>query len=300
MSAPLKNVAITGASGNLGSVILAKLAASPNLNVRVLRRNGSASAFAPATHVVNVDFDSVDSLAAALEGQDALVAPLHALAVGLQHNMVEACIKAGVDRFIPSEFGSDLDNPKARALPIFASKVQFRNFIEEKAKTSPITYTYVVNGPFLDWGLEHEFIMRLSNGKPVIFDGGDYVFSATTLDSIADAVVGILAHPEETKNRTVYIEDVKISQNKLLALAKEVAPGKSWEPEPASLDEAVSKAGERLAQGIKDTDTFVPFIFRSFVDPAYGGNFAKTDNALLGIKGKTEEEVANMIKSVLK
>ncbi|PHH69094.1 hypothetical protein CDD82_87 [Ophiocordyceps australis] len=300
MSAPLKNVAITGASGNLGSVILAKLAASPNLDVRVVRRTDSSSTFPPGTHVVDADFDSVDSLAAALQGQDALVAPLNSMAVGLQNNLVEACIRAGVQRFIPSEFGSDLDNPNARALPAFVPKVQFQDFIQQRAKTTTLTYTFVANGPFLDYGLEHGFLMRLSNSKPVIFDGGDSLFSATTLDSIADAVLGILAHPQETKNRTVRIEDIKISQNKLLELAKQVAPDRPWEPEHASLDQVVNKATERLAQGIMDFDTYVAFLYRAIFDPAYGSNFAKTDNALLGVKGKSEEDVAAILKSVLK
>ena len=38
---PIKNVAIAGASGSLGSVIFQKLVASGKFNVRVLRRAGS-------------------------------------------------------------------------------------------------------------------------------------------------------------------------------------------------------------------------------------------------------------------
>lgn len=299
MSHSIKNVAVAGASGNLGPAILERLVSSGKFNVKVLRRNGSKSTFAPGVQVVDVDFNSVESLKAALAGQDAVVAPLAATALDLQEPLIDAAIAAGVQRFLPSEFGSDLSNPHASKLPVFAGKVKIADYLVEKSKTTPLTYTLVSNGPFLDWGLQNKFIIDVSEYKPTIFDGGNTIFSTATLASVGDAVVGILSHPDETKNRRVYIEDVKLSQNQLLALAKRAAPGKPWEPQQASLDAATKRADERLAQGLFDHETFVPYLYRSILDPTYGPKYEKTDNELLGLEGKTEDDVVEILKKVL-
>ena len=57
------------------------------------------------------------------------------------------------------------------------------------------------------------------------------------MDSVGQAVVGVLSHPEETKNRFVYVKDINISQNQLFEIAKKVDPGKTWE-EPILVDVA--------------------------------------------------------------
>ncbi|PNY25461.1 Uncharacterized protein TCAP_04595 [Tolypocladium capitatum] len=297
--APIKNVAIVGASGSLGSAVFKQLVASGKFNIKVLRRNGSTSTFAPGTDVVDVDFDSIDSVKAALAGQDAVVAPLGTSGFGIQTTLIDAAIAAGVQRFLPSEFGADLSNPNARQLPVFADKIKVADYLVEKSKTTPLTYTLVSNGAFLDWGLRNRFIINAIDFKTTVFDGGNALFSTTALPSVGDAVVGILSHPEETKNRRVYVEDLKLSQNQLLGLAKQVAPEKPWEVVEDSLAAATTKANERLAQGLFDFETFMPYINRASFDPEFGCNFQKPENELLGLKGKTEADVIELLKQVL-
>jgi len=42
------------------------------------------------------------------------------------------------------------------------------------------------------------------------------------------------------------------------------------------------------------------FLFRvMFGPPEYGGRFTKTDNELLGVKGKTEADVEALLKSLI-
>ncbi|CAH0033939.1 unnamed protein product [Clonostachys rhizophaga] len=295
----IKNAAITGASGNLGKIILDRLNASNKFNVTVFRRIGSSSAFPDNVTVVDIDLTSVDDLTAALKGQDAFISAVGTLQIPGQRALIDAAIAAGVKRFIPSDFGSNLDNPKTRKLPVFAKKIEIQEYLIEKAKADSITYSLVYNSAFLDWGLDHGFLLSHEDGKPKILDGGDRVFSATTLATIGDAVVGILSHPEETKNRAVYVDDAKITQNQLLKIAREATPNKTWEPIQLKVDDLTAQADARLAQGLFDAETFIPYLFRAIVDPAYGGNFEKTDNDLLGIKGLTEEQVAEIVKKVV-
>lgn len=297
----IKNVAIVGASGSLGAPVFEKLVASGNFNVTVIRRHGSKSTYPAGTNVVDVDFDDAAALTEAFKGQDAVVSTVASLATDQQPKLIDAAVAAGVKRFLPSDFGSDLSNPKTRKLPVFGHKVATQEHLIRAAAEGPITYTFVQNSAFLDWGLERDFILRVSgSGQPVLYDGGDGVFSATTLATVGDAVVGVLAHPEETRNRTVFVEDAKLTQNQLLRLAKEVAPERDWTPEHVKIDDLTAKSDRELAEGNIGPTTFVNYLFRAVLDPEYGGNFQKTDNELLGLKGKTEGDVKAILARILK
>ncbi|CAM1500479.1 Fc.00g096410.m01.CDS01 [Cosmosporella sp. VM-42] len=296
----IKNVAVAGASGALGSFVFKKLVESGKFNIRVIKRAGSSSTFPAGTDVVEVDYSSFDSLKAALQGQDAIISTLTTLAIDAQITLIDAAIAAGITRFIPSEFGSNLDVPSVRALPVFAHKVQIQDYLIEKSKSTQVTYTFVYNAAFLDWGLEKNFLINLASPNPILVDGGDNEFSTTTLPSVADALVGILNHPEETKNRVVYIHDTITTQKKLLALAQKVAPEKKWEPVQVKLDDLTAKADERLAKGLIDLETFTPYLFRAIWDPKSKGKFDKTDNELLGVKGVTDEDIIEILKPLLK
>jgi len=295
----IKKVTIAGASGSLGTKVLEKLIAAGKFNIRVLSRKGSATTFPSGVEVAHVDYSSYQSLKAALQGQDAIISTLSTLSIGNQLLLIDAAIDAGVQRIIPSEFGSNLDNPNTRTLPVFAEKVKVQDYIIEKSKHANFTYTLIYNGAFLDWGLEKDFLLRLSSSAPTIVEGGDNPFSATTTTSIADAVVGILDHLKETANRTVFIRDIVTTQNQLLGLARKVAPSRVWSPEYVKLDDLTNAADARLAKGLYDTETFVPYLFRAVLDPAYGGNFPKTDNELLGVKEKTDEDIIEILKPLL-
>ncbi|KAF4976005.1 hypothetical protein FZEAL_7261 [Fusarium zealandicum] len=296
----IKNVAIAGASGDLGSHVFNKFVESGKFNIRVLKRAGSESTFPEGTDVVEVDYASVDSLKSALKGQDVVVSTLTTLAAATQDTLIDAAVAAGVQRFIPSEFGSNLDVPSVRKLPLFSAKVTIQDKLIELSKSSKISYTFVYNSIFLDWGLANNFFLDFKNSTATIIDGGDSEFSTTTLGSVADAVVGIASHPEETKNRVVYIQDTVLSQNKVLALAKKANPETAWTVNHAVLDELTAKSDERLSQGLFDWETFTPYLYRAIYDPPSVSKFPKLDNELLGLKGKTEEDVLDLIKSHVK
>lgn len=132
--------------------------------------------------------------------------------------------------------------------------------------------------------------------KTRVFDGGDQLFSATSLYSVGLAVVGVLTHLEETKNRAVYIEDIRTSQNKLLAIAKKVVPGKPWEVEPVSLVDLRKLADERLAKG--DLSALYDYLAIAIYGEGQGGLYTKLDNELLGVPGKTDADIEGYLKVV--
>lgn len=297
MAALLKNVALLGASGSVGKALLKAFIDDGRFNVTVLRRGSSSATFPSTFKVIDVDYDSLDSLTAALAGQDAVVSTINPVTpLDAQKRFIDAAIAAGVKRFVPSEFGCDLDNKLARTLPVFSPKIEIQSYLKEKAESTPLTYTFAYSGPFLDWGLEHQIVLKTVDSKPRLFDGGNTVFSTSTLDTVGKAVLAILSKPEETKNREVRFQSTAISQNALLALAKEIAPQRDWQPEVVKVDDVVRVADERLAKGLLDAETFIPYLFRAIHDPRYGPKFETLDNEWLGLKQLTDAEIKDIVK----
>lgn len=87
----------------------------------------------------------------AFKGQDAVVSTVSGPSIRTQTSIIDAAIKAGVKRFIPSEFGSNTANPKAVELvPVFKGKESIVNYLKGKESDS-LSWTCLCNGPFFDW-----------------------------------------------------------------------------------------------------------------------------------------------------
>ncbi|KAF4957205.1 hypothetical protein FGADI_3270 [Fusarium gaditjirri] len=294
-----KNVAVAGAAGDLGSVVFKALVDSNKFNLTVLTRAGSTSKFPSSTKVIQVDYESLDSLTSALQGQDAVVSTLGSLAIPSQTLLIDAAVAAGVKRFLPSEFGSNLVIPSVRQLPVFKTKVDIEDKLIALANEGKISYTFVYNSAFLDWGLSHGLFFDFSKAEATLWDGGNAEFSTTTLATVGQAVIGVLTHPAETKDRAVYVQDTVLSLKKLLDIAKELNPSKQWTVKEAKIDDAVAASDANIAKGIFDWPTLSAYLIRALFDPSSVAKFPKLDNELLGIKGITDEEVKQLVKPLV-
>lgn len=291
-----KNIAVAGAAGDLGSAVFKALIDSNKFNLTVLTRAGSTSKFPSDIKVIEVDYESLDSLTSALQGQDAVVSALGSLAIPSQSLLIDAAVASGVKRFLPSEFGSNLAIPSVRKLPVFKTKVDIEDKLTALASEGKISYTFVYNSAFLDWGLGHGLFLDFKKAEATLWDGGNTEFSTTTLASVGQAVVGVLTHPAETKDRVVYIQDTVTSQKKLLEIAKELNPSKQWTVKEAKIDDATAASDANIAKGIFDWPTLAAYLYRAIFDPTSVPKFPKLDNELLGIKGVTDEEIKELVK----
>lgn len=282
----------------MGPVILEQLLAA-GFQVKVLSREGSNHKLPDSVEVAPVNYGSLDSLVAALQGQDALVSTLASQALDKQLLLIEAAAKAGVKRFIPSEFGSDTLHDKTSRLPSFQSKVAVQDALKRKAATpGGLTYTIVVNGPFLDWGVMIGWIVDLKKREINLWDGGERLFSTTTLASVGKAVAGVLRHPAATENRAVYVHDTAMTLRALADKAKAVTGGsEGWKENVKSLDELVNQAWEELDKPQPNPANFVMnFITASIWGEGYGSHFHKTDNRLLGMTEMSDDEVTEVLQ----
>ncbi|EEP76189.1 predicted protein [Uncinocarpus reesii 1704] len=291
----ITKVALAGASGNLGPAILEQLL-NAGFQVTVLTREGSTHTFPSSVKVAPVDYNSVASLTEALRGQDAVISTLASAAIHVQLGLVEAAGKAGVKRFLPSEFGSNTVNDKCSKLPCFKYKVVVQDALKKEVETSGMSYTLLCNGPFFDWGMMVGFVMNVKGKSIDLYDGGNRMFSTTTLATIGKAVVGILRHPEETKNRAVYVQDTATTLRQLLEKGKKAAGPDGWTENIVSLDEVVAAGWEELKKEVPNPASFaLNFVKASIWGEGYGCHFEKLDNELLGIKEMSEEEVQGVV-----
>ncbi|KAK1690553.1 hypothetical protein BDP55DRAFT_353709 [Colletotrichum godetiae] len=295
----IKTVALAGASGNLGLRILESLL-DAGFDVTVLIRRESTSIDYPVkARVVEVDYDSSDSLRDALKSIDAVVS-----AVGKQnglqsqYKLIDAAIVTGVKRFIPSEFGADLQNSRIRVFPTYWTKVEIENYLEKKVQDTELTYTYVYNSVLFDEGLSLGAFANFSTRTVNIFDGGDTIFSATRIKTVAQAVVAILNKYESTKNQAVRIRDLAMTPNQLLDTLKALDQDHAWKPIAVNTESLVMDAEDELSSGKFSPKAFAAFAMRATFAPEYAQDYSR-NNELLGITHMTKEEIQGVLAARL-
>ncbi|KAI5918817.1 oxidoreductase CipA-like protein [Camillea tinctor] len=297
-------VALAGATGNLGTPILQALLNAGFSVTTLSRKGGNSSRLKPHSNLTirEVDFHSVESLTQALLGTQVVISCLATLAIGSQNPLIDAAVAAGVQRFIPAEFGMDSQNPFSAQLPVCAPKVATQKYLQAKSSSNPgFTYTAIANGLFLDWGLEAGIILDIPQHTATLYNGGDVPFSATLLADVAKAVLGVIAHQPETANRVVYVQSTVATQNQLIWYAKE-KDGREWD---TVIKDTEQIRRESLAELDKGTGADVDAAMLGFCicgswNAEYGCDFSgHLDNALLGVTEMSEAEVRALVESYL-
>ena len=149
MTSSLPRLTKVKASGSIGGPIFKALLDCGKFTVSVLSRPESTNTYAPGIKVLISDYSEV-SLVDAFRGQDAVVCALGAAGLAQTPKIIDACVTAGVQRFIPPEFGSNTQNSKATGLvPAFGMKV---GFIEQlkKQESKGLTWTAIPAGAAFD------------------------------------------------------------------------------------------------------------------------------------------------------
>ncbi|KAF4551244.1 Hypothetical protein D9617_14g077010 [Elsinoe fawcettii] len=291
----IKTVAVQGATGNLGPFVVNALVDAGFKVVALSRNSSHPSQLNKAATVKQVNPEDASSVTSALQGSDAFISVVGNSGFAQQSTLIDAAIAAGVKFFIPSEFGSNTQNAKTAALPVFGAKIQTQKYLEEKK--DKIGYAFINNGAFFDWGLKNNFVINTSGGTTKLFDGGDTKFSATNLPDIGKAVAGVLQNPDKYKGKFVQINSAVVTQNQLLAAAKKA--GLNTPTEPASTAEVYKSSLETLQSGKGDIGAaMVGFIFAALYDPSYGNVYDQKDSQDLGIKVLSDSEVEQLVAQV--
>ena len=265
-------------------------------NVTILTRSQSNLHDCPEqAKVAEVDYDSVESLTKALEGQDSVVGALASAAVLLQKNLIEAAIKAGVKQFIPSDYGVISTEPETSKLPIASQAVEIQEYLKAKASDNDISYSIVACGAMLEYILATPLLLDFVNHKAFIYDGGNAELSATTYATCAAAVAAILRDPDIWDTKIVHIHDVVLTQNKALEMAKKASPTTTWTEIPVDTAPMMKDGMESLRKGEFNMSNFVKVLISAALSGKYKMAFAEPDNEALGLGFMSEDELFKLI-----
>lgn len=87
----------------------------------------------------------------AFEGQDAVISAVGGAGFLQQKAFINAAIKSGVKRFVPSEYSTNTRSDAVRSLlPLFEAKQEVLSLLKEKESVN-FTWTGLAAGPLLDW-----------------------------------------------------------------------------------------------------------------------------------------------------
>ncbi|KAL2832302.1 NmrA-like family-domain-containing protein [Aspergillus pseudoustus] len=295
----IQTVAVAGATGTLGPHVVKALTAA-GFQVSILTRAKKPDADAPGVKVLEVDFDSVESLTGALEGTDAVVSTVGGAAIDNQSVLIDAAVAAGVKRFIPSEFGSVTTNPELENLPVYSSIAKIRNYLQGKAASGELSWTVLACGAFLDFVVNAPVFLDWENHAVAILDDGNNRTSSTSLPTVGRAVTAILQNFDATKNKVVRTSEIILTQNQVVGIAKELKPDIDWTVSKVQTSALVQEGLDLFAAG----DFGLPAVMKLIKGTAlagdkYGGAYDVTDNELLGVKELTPADLKKLIAEKL-
>lgn len=300
---PPTNIALVGATGNLGQPILAALLAAGH-TVTVLSRIGGNSSklhYHPRLTVKEVDLSSITSLAPALAGVDVVIAALATRMIDAQTSLIDAAVQAEVSRFIPAAFGMDSANERAITLPVCGSKAATQAYLDAKSRETGgrFTWTAISNGWFLDWVLQTtDILMDVKAHRMTLYNGGDVRCSATLLGDVAKAVVGVVEKREETRNRVVYVHSAVVTQRQLMGYVKE-RDGVEWDTRVKGTGVLLGEIEDAVGRRDDDAATLGACIV-GCSDGEYGCDYTgREDNELLGLKNMSEEELRALVQGLI-
>lgn len=181
-------IALAGATGRLGRRITASLI-EHGANVRAIVRPASAPEKIKelqklGARIVEVDFSDVARLTDACRGCNCVVSALAGLRdviVDAQTLLLDAAIKAGVPRFIPSDYCIDytkLESGNNRNLDL-------RREFQRRLDKAPIAATSILSGMFTDLLTGQAPVVLFDRKRVLYWGNADQLMDFTTLSDTA-------------------------------------------------------------------------------------------------------------------
>jgi len=182
----LPSLAVTGSTGELGSRVARRLAASDVAQRLLVRDASRAPALDGAVPVTFENYDDHDSVVEALRGVTTLFmvsAAENADRLGQHYAFVDAAAEAGVRHVVYTSFSGAAEDATF-------TLGRHHYFTEERIKQSGMDWTFLRDNLYLD------FFPHLVGEDGVIRGpAGDGVVAAVTRDDIAAAAAEVLSKP---------------------------------------------------------------------------------------------------------
>ncbi|KAK2877847.1 hypothetical protein FQN49_001140 [Arthroderma sp. PD_2] len=261
----IKNVAIVGAAGTIGSFIVRELLETRKHELTAITRTVSKSVIPDGVKVARVDYDDQSTLVAALRGQDALVITMAPSAPqDAQLKLVDAAAEAGVPYVIPNGWGFDPESQLADDASLGPAQRAILRRIEELGKSSWINFVSGFWYEFSLVGTSDRFGFDLQNRSVVFFDDGMARINTSTWNQTGRAVAKLLSLKEKPdddkddihtissfKNKNVYFSSFHVSQKDMFESVMRATGTKEedWKINYEPSDERYKGAVDLMKQG---------------------------------------------------
>ncbi|KAH7069707.1 hypothetical protein BKA63DRAFT_606086 [Paraphoma chrysanthemicola] len=312
----IRNLAWFG-TGNLGAQILKLVASAQAFNITLLVRREPASYNNLPSNIAvkQINLEDRSSLVSALTGIDAVVvftsmAP-HNSMDGVQLELINASIKAGVKFFIPSEWAPDTAGGNGATplrigpdtlppTPIIAMKRVVHNYLLARSGEGKIDFATLHTGNML---LNVDIFASIDVQKrtAILPDGGRHPFAVTSRETLGKALVNLLLGYPENKNTFHYICDGEATMYQVVLALQEAGSQEPWDVSSFSIEERKKKADANLKNGNTSLQDFVGVLGVPFT----GGLtvWKNPDNRKLGLEDpsstKAQEIVDQVARSLL-
>jgi nucleoside-diphosphate-sugar epimerase len=181
-------IVLAGAAGDLGTRI-AKALIARGATVRALVRPNLSDAERGRLTALGLILETADpthvsSMAAAMRGASCVVSALnglHEVIVGRQSLLLDAAVKAGVPRFIPSDYSEDF----TKTNPGDNRNLDLRREFMAIADRAPIKVTSILNGAFMDMLGAEMPIIQPKISRVLYWISADQALDFTTKDDVA-------------------------------------------------------------------------------------------------------------------
>ncbi len=214
---------LAGATGNLGGRI-ARAILQRGANVRAVVRHNSDPEKVERLRkrgaaIAEVDFNSVSEMTEACRGGACVISALSGLReviVEAQALLLDAAVKAGVPRFIPSDYSIDFTK-----LPAGTNRnLDLRREFHERLDKAPIAATSILNGMFTDLLTGEAPVVLFKLKRVVYWEDADQQLDFTTMDDSAEFTAA--AALDSSTPRFLRIAGDQISARGLVEVASEV------------------------------------------------------------------------------
>jgi uncharacterized protein YbjT (DUF2867 family) len=148
MSNVLKNIAIVGASGNLGTKTLEALLKNDLHHITVITRPSSTATYPSPVKVKRGQYDDDEFLESVLQGQDVLIIMLAFAGIQSEAPILEAAARAGVKYVFPSDYGADLS---IKGTSFALKLIEMKKKTYQHVQSLGMKWMVVVTNPWTDY-----------------------------------------------------------------------------------------------------------------------------------------------------
>ena len=220
----MARILIVGATGHLGQELV-KACRQQNADVHALvrpatRRDAARMKALQEASATLHEGDLADpaSLRRACGGVDAVISAVGGMQIGDQTRLVAAMKDAGVQRFVPSDFGLDPAASGPGSCVLFDAK----KAVQDSVKAAGIPYTFIhANAFFSYWAFSLGDLTRLGGKVPPdevnVYGDGNVMGALNSVPDIATVTVRAV-HDPRMRNQEIHIRANTITQNLLIAL----------------------------------------------------------------------------------